>query len=308
MTVEGRLVNKLYIFKTICIISTMTSIVAAQQAGSSSDSNPSTGYKLVWSDEFNKDGRPDPNNWTYERGFVRNQELQWYQPDNARCQNGLLIIEGRRQRKENPRYRSDSRDWRRNREYAEYTSSSLTTRNLHSLKFGRFEMRGRIDTRPGLWPAFWTLGVEGPWPANGEIDIMEYYQGILLANAAWAGQRRWAAQWDDSKKPITEFNDPNWSQKFHIWRMDWEADSIKLYVDDLLLNQIDLKETINKNGDGKNPFHQPHYIILNLAIGGTSGGDPSNTKFPATFEVDYVRIYQRTSQEAAYDKSTPANE
>jgi beta-glucanase (GH16 family) len=299
---------KLHIFTTFYLICMMTSIVSARQAGSSTNSNSSTGYELVWSDEFNKDGRPDPNNWTYERGFVRNQELQWYQPDNARCQNGLLIIEGRRERMENPRYRPDSRDWRRSREYAEYTSSSLTTRRLHSWKFGRFEMRGRIDTRPGLWPAFWTLGIKGPWPSNGEIDIMEYYRGVLLANAAWAGEKRWAAQWDDSRKPITEFNDPNWSQKFHIWRMDWDADSIKLYVDDLLLNQVDLKETINKNGDGKNPFHQPHYIILNLAIGGTSGGDPSDTKFPATFEVDYVRIYQRTSQEATNDKSTPANE
>ena len=289
--------NKLNIFPTICLISMMTSIAAGQQVSSSTNSNPATGYKLVWSDEFNKDGRPDPNNWTYERGFVRNQELQWYQPDNARCQNGLLIIEGRREHKQNPRYRSDARDWRQSREYAEYTSSSLTTRRLHSWKFGRFEMRGRIDTRPGLWPAFWTLGIEGPWPANGEIDIMEYYRGVLLANAAWAGERRWAAQWDDSRKPITEFNDPNWSQKFHIWRMDWDDDSIKLYVDDILLNEVDLKETINKNGDGKNPFHQPHYIILNLAIGGTSGGDPSNTKFPAKFEVDYVRIYQKQTKD-----------
>jgi beta-glucanase (GH16 family) len=289
--------NKLNIFTTICLISMMTSIVAAQQADSSINSNPAAGYRLIWSDEFNKDGQPDPNNWTYERGFVRNQELQWYQPDNARCQNGLLIIEGRRQRKQNPRYSADSRDWRRSREYAEYTSSSLTTRRLHSWMFGRFEMRGRIDTRPGLWPAFWTLGVEGPWPGNGEIDIMEYYRGILLANAAWAAERRWAAKWDDSKKPITEFNDPNWSEKFHIWRMDWDADSIKLYVDDILLNQVNLKETINKNGDGKNPFHQPHYIILNLAIGGTSGGDPSDTKFPAKFEVDYVRIYQKQTKD-----------
>lgn len=297
MTEGGKIMNKLYIFTTLCLILTTTSIVTAQQAGLSANSNPATGYKLVWSDEFNKDGQPDPNNWTYERGFVRNQELQWYQPDNARCQNGLLIIEGRRQRKQNPRYRADARDWRQSREYAEYTSSSLTTRRLHSWMFGRFEMRGRIDTRPGLWPAFWTLGIEGPWPANGEIDIMEYYRGVLLANAAWAGERRWAAQWDDSRKPITEFNDPNWSEKFHIWRMDWDADSIKLYVDDLLLNQIDLKETINKNGDGKNPFHQPHYIILNLAIGGTSGGDPSNTKFPAKFEVDYVRIYQKQTKD-----------
>jgi beta-glucanase (GH16 family) len=297
MTEGGKLMNKSYIIVTICLISMTTSIVKAQQTGSSSNSNSSTELKLVWSDEFDKDGRPDPNNWTYERGFVRNQELQWYQPENARCENGMLIIEGRREHKQNPRYRAEGRDWRQSREYAEYTSSSLTTRRLHSWKFGRFEMRGRIDTRLGLWPAFWTLGIEGPWPSNGEIDIMEYYRGVLLANAAWATEKRSVPKWDDTRKPITEFNDPNWSGKFHIWRMDWDAESIKLYVDDLLLNQVDLKETINKNGDGKNPFHQPHYIILNLAIGGTAGGDPSDTKFPAKFEVDYVRIYQKQTED-----------
>ena len=275
----------------------MTLTIIAREAGSSSNNNPPAGLKLVWADEFNKDGRPDTKNWTYERGFVRNQELQWYQPENARCENGMLIIEGRRQRKENPRYRADGRDWKQNREYAEYTSASLTTRRLHSWKFGRFEMRGRIDTRAGLWPAFWTLGIEGPWPGNGEIDIMEYYRGVLLANAAWATEKRWVAKWDDSKKPITEFNDPDWSGKFHIWRMDWDADSIKLYVDDMLLNEVDLSKTINKDEQGKNPFHQPHYIILNLAIGGKAGGDPSNTKFPAKFEVDYVRIYQKQTED-----------
>ncbi|HUT46585.1 MAG TPA: glycoside hydrolase family 16 protein [Sedimentisphaerales bacterium] len=289
--------NKLHIHVTICLISMMTLTIIAKETGSSNNSNLSTGLKLVWSDEFNKDGRPDPKNWTYERGFVRNQELQWYQPENARCENGMLIIEGRRQRKQNPRYRADSRDWRQNREYAEYTSSSLTTRRLHSWMFGRFEMRGRIDIRPGLWPAFWTLGIEGPWPSNGEIDIMEYYRGVLLANAAWATEKRSVPRWDDTRKPITEFNDPNWSEKFHIWRMDWDADSIKLYVDDMLLNEVDLTRTINEDEEGKNPFHQPHYIILNLAIGGKAGGDPSNTKFPAKFEVDYVRIYQKQTED-----------
>jgi beta-glucanase (GH16 family) len=208
MTGGERLMNKIFISTTICLLS-MTISIIAQENTSSSNSNSSTGYKLVWSDEFNKNGRPDPNNWTYERGFVRNEELQWYQPDNARCENGMLIIEGRRERKENPRYRPDNRDFRLSREYVEYTSSSLTTRRLQSWQYGRFEMRGRIDTRPGLWPAFWTLGIEGPWPSNGEIDIMEYYRGLLLANAAWAAERRWTAQWDDSRKPITEFNDPN---------------------------------------------------------------------------------------------------
>jgi beta-glucanase (GH16 family) len=144
--------------------------------------------KLVWSDEFDRDGRPDPAKWTYETGFVRNKELQWYQPDNAWCEKGLLIIEGRRERKKNPNFKPGSVDWKTNREYAEYTSASLTTKGIMSWRYGRFEMRGRIDTRAGLWPAFWSLGVDGPWPANGEIDIMEYYRGTLLANLIWAGQ------------------------------------------------------------------------------------------------------------------------
>jgi beta-glucanase (GH16 family) len=179
------------------------------------------------------------------------------------------------------------------REYADYTSASLTTKGLHDWRYGRFEMRGRIDTRPGLWPAFWTLGVAGEWPSNGEIDIMEYYRGMLLANVAWGGEGRWVAKWDSVKKPIAEFNDPDWPRKFHLWRMDWDEQGIKLYVDEILLNTTDLNETFNQNKEGKNPFRQPHYILLNLAIGGTNGGDPTKTEFPARFEVDYVRVYQK---------------
>jgi beta-glucanase (GH16 family) len=249
-------------------------------------------YVLIWADEFNKDGRPDPNNWTYEHGFVRNEELQWYQPDNARCQGGMLIIECRRQRVENPRYEEGHQSWRRSRQCADYTSACLKTSGLHAWKFGRFEMRGRIDTRPGLWPAFWTLGSARGWPGCGEIDIMEYYRGILLANACWDGGGGRPA-WDDFKKPLEEFGDPDWSNKFHIWRMDWDEKVIQLYVDDLLLNTIELTKTVNQDGQGANPFHEPHYILLNLAIGGMQGGDPSQTQFPARFEVDYVRVYQK---------------
>jgi beta-glucanase (GH16 family) len=129
----------------------------------------------------------------------------------------------------NEYYKPDSRNARERREYAEYTSASLTTRGLHKWMYGRFEMRGRIDTRSGLWPAFWTLGSEGRWPSCGEIDIMEYYRGMLLANAAWGTEKRWVAKWDDVRKPISDFNDPGWSGKFHLWRMDWDANNIKLY-------------------------------------------------------------------------------
>ena len=152
-------------------------------------------------------------------------------------------------------------------------------------------MKGRIDTRPGLWPAFWTLGVEGRWPLNGEIDIMEYYRGTLLANVAWGG-KGWKAKWDDARIPIANLGGSNWSKEFHIWRMDWDQDSIELYMDDKLLNSTRLSDTINQDAEGKNPFRRPHYILLNLAIGGTNGGDPSGTQFPSRFEVDYVRVYQ----------------
>jgi beta-glucanase (GH16 family) len=253
-------------------------------------------WKLVWSDEFNGEGKPDPKNWKFESGFVRNNELQWYQPDNARCEKGHLIIEGRRERKPNPNYKPGSRDWKTNREFIEYTAASMKTEGLHSWQYGRFEMRARIDTRAGLWPAFWTLGVRGEWPGNGEIDIMEYYRGKLLANAAWGTDKRWVARWDSATKPITEFDDPAWADKFHIWRMDWDETTIRLSVDDKLLNEIDLQKTINGDSEGKNPFRQPHYILVNLAIGGMNGGDPAKTKFPARYEVDYVRVYQKPKE------------
>ncbi len=181
-------------------------------------------YKLVWSDEFNTDGPPNPKNWGFEWGFVRNEELQFYQPENARCVGGLLVIEARRERVANPRYREGARGWQQSRQFAEFTSACLVTRRLHEWLYGRFEMRARIDTRPGLWPAWWTLGTARGWPACGEIDIMEYYQGDLLANTAWlgSGTSRQRTSWDATHKPIREFSDPEWSQKFHVWRMDWD--------------------------------------------------------------------------------------
>jgi beta-glucanase (GH16 family) len=261
---------------------------SADQAGPKSE-----GWELVWSDEFDKDGPPDPRNWKYETGFVRAKEYQWYQPDNACCQNGLLIIEGRLQQVPNPDFEANSKHWRKNRKYADFTSASLTTEGLHSWLYGRFEMRARIDTRLGLWPAFWTLGVEGPWPNRGEIDIMEYYRGMLMANAAWGSKRTGVPKWNIMRTPIEQFHDPDWSQKFHVWRMDWDEGSIRLYVDGTLLNTIELATTVNEDPESKNPFRQPHCLVLNLAIGGKNGGDPALTKFPARFEVDYVRVYQR---------------
>jgi beta-glucanase (GH16 family) len=254
-------------------------------------------YQLVWADEFEKNGPPDPKKWTFEKGFVRNRELQWYQPENAICKDGRLVIEARREQKPNPGFVKGSDNWKQNREVAEYTSACLMTKGLHSWQYGRFEIKARIQAKPGLWPAIWFLGVEGQWPSNGEIDLMEFYRGKILANACWGTEKEWEAKWDSASIPLEEFGDPQWDQKFHIWRMDWDPDHIRLYVDDRLLNTIDLTETINPNTDlgPKNPFHQPHYLLLNLAIGGNNGGDPSETEFPSRYEIEYVRVYQKKS-------------
>jgi beta-glucanase (GH16 family) len=254
------------------------------------------GLTLVWNEEFNEEGNPHPSSWRYEIGYVRNQELQWYQPDNAMITGGLLIIEGRRQKIKNPYYIAGSSDWRKSRQYTEYTSSSIQTRGLHEWKFGRFEIRARIDTASGAWPAIWTLGLKGKWPSNGEIDIMEFYRikGIptILANFAWGTEIQNVAKWDDLKKPLSDFTvkDPDWVKKFHVWRMDWDSLAIKLYLDNRLLNDVWLAKAVNP--DGINPFLQPHYLLLNLAIG-ANGGDPSKSPSPITFEVDWVRVYQK---------------
>ncbi len=253
------------------------------------------GMTLAWNDEFNTDGKLDPSSWKYEKGFVRNQELQWYQEENANCKAGVLLIEVRKEKVINPSYTAGSSNWKTSREYAEYTSASIQTREFHQWQFGRFEIRARIDTACGAWPAIWTLGVSGGWPSGGEIDIMEFYRikGVptILANFAWGTEKRGAAKWDDLKKPFSDFTsvDPDWPKKFHVWRMDWNKDSIKLFHDNMLLNDMAVKECVNP--DGFNSFLQPHYILLNLAIG-ANGGDPSKSKFPITYEIDWVRIYQ----------------
>ena len=251
--------------------------------------NSSDNYELVWSDEFNKEGKPDSTKWNDENGFVRNEEFQWYQAQNARCEKGLLIIEAKREQKANPLYKDGSNDWRKKRKTIDYTSAFLITRGKNAWQYGRFEMRGKRDIRDGIWPAWWTLGIEKRWPANGEIDIMEYYLKKLLANIAFLGNNG-TPKWYSNTVSV---DGSKWADKFHVWRMDWTEEYIALFLDNALLNKVPLNSLVNRDGSGFNPFKQPHYMLLNVAIGGMNGGDPSNTTFPSRFEVDYVRVYQK---------------
>lgn len=284
------------------------------------------GMKLVWNDEFNKTGEPDWDKWRAEEGFRRNEELQWYQGRNAECMDGTLIITGKVERVKNPNYDANSSDWKKNREYAEYTSTSLVAKD-YIFRQGRMLVRAKIPTATGAWPAIWTTGKEvkkdtgeentwcWEWPLGGEIDILEYYlvggKSSIHANACWGSNTRWQGSWNSYNRPLEEFEniDANWADKYHIWRMDWDDDYIRLYLDDELLNEIDLSKTGNGSGGSsindwwrgswRNPFKDKgndgyefgQQIFLNLALG-SNGGKPDISKFPLKYYVDYVRVYQ----------------
>lgn len=257
-------------------------------------------YQLVWQDEFEQDGVPNPDYWTYENGFVRNKEAQWYQPQNAIVRDGVLVITGKRETKPNPNYRDGSTNWQQNRKMIEYTSASVISKGRKEFQYGYFEIRARIPACRGSWPAIWLLGSKDKygWPSCGEIDILEYYprngQNLLHANACW-GNDEGGSVWDSAHVPYSEFTqqNPEWATCFHIWSMDWTEKYIRLYLDGRLMNEIDLSKTINgKHGQYENPFHKPMYLLLNLAMG-SSGGKIEEENLPMRYEIDYVRVYQK---------------
>jgi beta-glucanase (GH16 family) len=252
------------------------------------------GWRLVWNDEFNTARCPQRAKWGFERGFIRNAELQWYQPENASCRDGVLVIEARRETRRNPDYRPDSTDWRKNRPSAGYTSASLTSKP--SFTYGRFEMFARIDPRRGSWPAFWTLGTAyrrepTAWPQSGEVDIMEYYRKTVLANVC--KPKRKECGWDSATQSLARLGGDAWADEFHLWAMEWSARKIDLYLDDKLVNRF----AVRTLGSGRrNPYlDRPAYLLLSQAVGGANGGDPTNTEFPVRFQVDFVRVYQRSA-------------
>ena len=258
--------------------------------------------KLVWSDEFNTDGLLDSKVWNYEEGFKRNHEAQWYQKANAYCKDGNLVIEARKEKKSrrNPGFRENSSRWPENIEKIHYTSASVNTAEKKEFLYGRVEVRAKIPTAGGSWPAIWLLGRGMDWPSNGEIDMMEYYrrQGVphILANACWGTDKPWTAKWNSKAIPFTHFTDRDaqWADKFHVWRMDWDEQSIRLYLDDELLNEIRQDEAVNgKLGNGEQPFKKLQYLLLNLALGGDNGGEIDDSALPMKYFIDYVRVYQK---------------
>lgn len=259
------------------------------------------GYKPIWNEEFDRDGLPDKNIWNFEKGFVRNHEDQWYQEGNAVQKDGCLVITGRKERRPNPDYEAGSREWGKQREYIEYTSSSLTTARKMDFLYGRIEVRAQIPCYSGSWPAIWMHGypeTAGEWPSSGEIDILEYYRDMTLANVVWASKERFVGNWETRHVPVTGYwmkRFEGWDTAFHTWRMDWDEEAIKLYLDDELITVCALSRTVNEGRwhRAENPFHTPMYLMLNLALGSRTAGTIDDSRMPMEYRVDYVRVWQQ---------------
>ena len=255
------------------------------------------GWKLVWSDEFDYEGLPDPTKWDYEEGFVRNGEMQYYtraKKENARVENGTLVIEGRKEEVKNPQYKPDSKNWMLNREFASYTAASLITQNKASWKYGKIEVRAKLPKGAGAWPAIWTLGVNYPqvsWPKCGEIDILEWWgrsPGQVTSNFHYSGK---------NKKTLTmgKLAVPKINDDFHTYAIEWSESVIDVFFDGKKYHSFSVDEA----GSGEeNPYRKPHYLLINLAMGGKVGGPIDDSMLPQKYLIDYVRVYERATGQA----------
>ncbi|HSN60672.1 MAG TPA: family 16 glycosylhydrolase [Ferruginibacter sp.] len=227
---------------------------------------------LVWSDEFNINGAPDPSKWGYDIGTGSggwgNAELQYYtnRPENSIVQGGVLKINAIKE----------------NFSGSAYTSARLISKDKFSFKYGKVEVSAKLPAGVGTWPAIWMLGNNigtAGWPACGEIDIMEHLGRDLnkiYATLHYPGHSGGSA--DGNTKMIS-----NATTEFHKYSLDWSASFIKIYVDDLLIHSVVNSASI--------PFNQNFFFILNVAMGGNFPGpvDPAFTG--ATMEIDYIRVY-----------------
>jgi beta-glucanase (GH16 family) len=295
------------------------------------------GMTLVWSDEFDYTGAPDPEKWTHELGAGGwgNGEVQTYtdELENSRVENGHLVIEVQQKQIEGSRSPN-------------YTSARLITRDKGEWKYGRMEVRAKLPSETGTWPAIWMLAAEeiygdAYWPDNGEIDIMEHvgyeedplYQAIAGVNPNIHGTLHM-----QGTVPAPPEN-PNYhmirggktmvgdaSSAFHTYAINWTAERIEFEVDGAVYYAVNLEDLISKRNPPPPeelwkvwPFDQPFFMILNVAVGGNWGGHFNSYKYPQSpygtngvddidgvwpqrMEVDYVRVYSQGWKGLATDE------
>jgi beta-glucanase (GH16 family) len=235
-------------------------------------------FELVWEDNFDVAGLPNSKIWGYEEGFIRNNETQYYTKErleNCRIENGNLLIEARKD------------NWNGH----DITSASLNTFGKKSILYGRIEVKAKLPTGVGTWPAIWMLGENMEkidWPACGEIDIMEnvgFDTDVIHANIHTKAYNHVKKTNKGNKITIEKpFND------FHVYAVEWFEDHMDFFVDDKKYFTFQNEKT----GNDVWPFDKPHYLLINLAIGGAWGGQKGvdDSIFPQKYFIDYVKVYK----------------
>lgn len=245
------------------------------------------GWRLVWSDEFNRDGQPDPSKWSYDVGGHGwgNNELQYYAESrlkNARVEGGRLIIEAHKEPVQG----------------REYTSARMVTKGKGDWLYGRIEVRAKLPSGRGTWPAIWMLASQdvygdGYWPHNGEIDIMEHVgfdPDVVHASVhTLAYHHSIGTQRSSSKRVSTA------RSGFNTYRIEWSESRITAYINDDLYFTFANEQLTNQQADWRQwPFDKPFHLLLNIAVGGNWGGAQGvdDSIWPQRMEVEYVRVYE----------------
>ncbi|HEX5182952.1 MAG TPA: glycoside hydrolase family 16 protein [Allosphingosinicella sp.] len=245
---------------------------------------PPPGYTLVWSDEFESGTAPDPRKWSWdtEANAQRwwHDEAEYYsanRPENARIENGHLVIEVRRE------------DLKRMKGYAgqQYSSARLITRDKAEWTYGFFEIRAKLPCNRGGWPAIWLVGPA--WPAGGEIDIMEQlgFDPTTIYGTLHSPETEQGHAHDGDKTIV-----PDACAAFHDYQAEWTPAAITLLVDGKPYYHFDKPAHATA---GNWPFATPEFLILNVAMGGAWAGQKGidDNALPARMEVDYVRVYRK---------------
>lgn len=240
------------------------------------------GWELVWSDEFDYSGLPDKNKWGYDIGGHGwgNNELQYYTEDslrNARVEDGKLIIEAHKEKiAEN-----------------NYSSVRLVSKGKGDWIYGRFEIRAKLPSGRGIWPAIWMLASDWSygqsyWPDNGEIDIMEYvgYDPGVVHAAIHTKAYNHVKQTQRTAK----IDIPTAENEFHLYALEWTSQQIDIYADTTRYFTFE-----NSTSSWETwPFDKDFHLLLNIAVGGNWGGAQGidDTIFPQKMEIDYIRVYK----------------
>lgn len=251
---------------------------------------------LVWQDEFNYTGVPDPAKWGFERGYVRNNEAQYYtdRPENVRVENGSLVIEAR------------ADGWNGHT----FTSAALSSQHKASWTYGRIDVRARFSTIRGTWPAIWMLSENTPygtWPASGEIDIMEnvgYDPNTVHGTIHSAAYNHMDGLPPGAPQVSNNIQIPNLHMSWNVYSVVWTPDSILMEANGITYMRS------GRHGTWREwPFNHDFYLILNVAIGGSWGGQRGidTLAFPARMEVDFVRVYKRGHGPGPYTVQTIIN-